>query len=259
MAAVLLTAPNPALAQDPPVEDTTTDVASVAAPETPNTGTVGDPTAGEALFKANCAACHKLDKRATGPAIRGAADKYDREWLYAWISNSQALVQAGDPQAVQIFEEFNGSVMTPFPALSTTDIDNILAYTSLPKPEPTIAALPAGAESSGGGGISNSVVLAALALILLLLIAMLFLVTNTLKKIATANGVQYPEKPKHTPIWQAFVQNQFLVLVSAVFLLLASGYFMYGYMMQVGVDQGYAPVQPIHYSHKVHAGANEID
>ena len=29
--------------------------------------------------------------------------------------------------------------------------------------------------------------------------------------------------------------------------------------MQVGVDQGYMPVQPIHYSHKIHAGANQIE
>ena len=29
--------------------------------------------------------------------------------------------------------------------------------------------------------------------------------------------------------------------------------------MQVGVDQGYEPVQPIHYSHRIHAGTNAID
>ena len=29
--------------------------------------------------------------------------------------------------------------------------------------------------------------------------------------------------------------------------------------MQVGIDQGYAPVQPIHFSHKIHAGDNKVD
>jgi hypothetical protein len=29
--------------------------------------------------------------------------------------------------------------------------------------------------------------------------------------------------------------------------------------MQVGVDQGYEPIQPIHYSHRIHAGDNEIN
>jgi len=38
-----------------------------------------------------------------------------------------------------------------------------------------------------------------------------------------------------------------------------SAYFAYGYLMQVGVDQGYEPVQPIHYSHRIHAGDNKIE
>jgi hypothetical protein len=81
-----------------------------------------------------------------------------------------------------------------------------------------------------------------------------------LRRIAEANGVVIAqEKEKRLPIWKAFVQNQFLVLVSVVFLLLASAYFAYGWMMQVGIDQGYAPVQPIHYSHKIHAGDNKIE
>ncbi|OAB80552.1 c-type cytochrome [Cochleicola gelatinilyticus] len=223
-------------------------------------GAAGDVAAGEALFKANCAACHKLDRKATGPALRGVADKYDREWLYDWVKNSQGLIASGDAQAIKIFEENNKSVMTAFPALSNTDIDNVLAYTSQPKPEPTAAPVPGGGGGEGtGGGVSNNLILGALALVFLVLVVMLFLVTNTLKKIAEANGVSYPEREKRTPLWKTFVQNQFLVLVSAVFLLLTAGYFMYGYFMQVGVDQGYAPVQPIHYSHKIHAGDNEID
>ena len=61
------------------------------------------------------------------------------------------------------------------------------------------------------------------------------------------------------PIWKAFAKNQFLVLVTSIFLLLASGYFVYGYLMQVGNDQNYAPIQPIHYSHRIHAGNNGIN
>jgi mono/diheme cytochrome c family protein len=219
-----------------------------------------DPVAGKALFNANCAACHKLDKKAVGPALRGVAGKYDTEWLYAWIKNSQGLIKSGDAKAVALFAEYNNSVMTSFPALSNGDIDNILAYTSEPKPEPPVAAVPL-TNGAGGdsGGVSNTIILSALALVFLLLVVMLFLVSATLKKIALANGVDYPTNEKKTPIWKAFAQNQFLVLVSCILLLLGSAYFAYGYAMQVGVDQGYAPVQPIHYSHKIHAGANEID
>ena len=91
---------------------------------------------------------------------------------------------------------------------------------------------------------------------------MLILVNKTLKRIASASGVELvtkEAKEPRRPLWDAFVKNHFLVLMSVIFLLLSSAYFAYGYLMQVGVDQGYMPVQPIHYSHKIHAGANEIE
>lgn len=214
--------------------------------------------AGKALFNANCAACHKLDKKATGPALRGKADKYDREWLYKWINNSQGLVKSGDAKAIALFEENNKSIMTSFPQLSHTDIDNILAYTSQPKPEPIIIESSIADGGGGESGVSNNIILAALALVFLLLVVMLVLVNKTLRGIAIASGVEYEVKSR-TPIWKVFVQNQFLVLVSTIFLLLIGGYFMFGFLMQVGVNQGYSPVQPIHFSHKIHAGDNQID
>ncbi len=251
--------------QEPPPAEKATAAENAAPPPSSPQDAGGDVAAGEALFKANCAACHKLDKKAVGPALRGVADKFDREWLYKWIHNSQALIASGDPTAVKLFEENNKAIMTPFPALSETDIDNILAYTSQPKAQPAGEVTPetaaTTASSSDGGGVSNSLVLGALALIFLLLVITLYLVTNTLKRIARANGVEIeaPKKEKRTPLWKAFVQNQFLVLVCSIVFILAAGYFAYGYMMQIGVDQGYQPVQPIHYSHRIHAGDNGID
>jgi cytochrome c551/c552 len=218
--------------------------------------------AGKKLFNANCAACHKLNKRAVGPALKGVSAKYDKEWLYSWIKNSTAMVKSGDAQAVAIYEEYNGSVMTSFPQLSNEDIDNIISYTDYTPPAPVAAAgAQAAPVQASGTGVSNSIILLALALVFAILVVMLFLVQKTLMRIAKLSGVDIqPEaKPKRTPIWMAFVQNQFLVMTSVVLLLLSSAYFVYGYFMQVGVDQGYMPVQPIHYSHKIHAGANQIE
>ena len=231
-----------------------------AAPAAATAG--GDPVKGKALFNSNCAACHKLDAKSTGPALRGVADKHDAEWLYKWIHNSSDMIKSGDAAAVKLFEENNKAVMTSFPQLSNEDIDNIIAYTSEPKAEPaagaaTGAATPPGTDVSGGN--SNNMILGVLALVLVVLVVMLFMVNNVLRKVAKANGIEVAAKAESTPIWKAFVKNQFLVLVSCIFLLLASGYFVYGYFMQVGVDQDYAPIQPIHYSHKIHAGNNEIN
>ena len=221
----------------------------------------GDPVKGKALFNANCAACHKLDAKATGPALRGIAAKYDMPWLYKWVKNSSDLIKSGDSKAVKVFEENNKSVMTAFPQLSDGDIDNIIAYTSEPKAEaPVVASGTAGPPGTvADSGISNNVILVALSLVMLMLVVMLFLVNNVLRKVAKANGIEVAPKEPTTPIWKAFAKNQFLVLVSAIFLLLASAYFVYGFFMQVGVDKDYAPVQPIHYSHRIHAGSNGID
>ena len=225
----------------------------------------GDVVAGESLFKANCAACHKMDKKAVGPPLRGITDIQSRDWLHKWIKNSQSLISSGDAAAVKIFEEYNKMPMPPFPALSEADIDNILAYTSQPKSQPAAEAVAeaggASTSTTEGGSVSNSLVIGALALIFILLVIMLFLVYGTLKRIAEAKGVDVSSeaKEKHTPLWKAFIHNQFLVLLVSVFFILAGTYFAFGYLMQVGVDQGYQPVQPIHYSHKIHAGDNQID
>ncbi|MFC5681697.1 c-type cytochrome [Flavobacterium sp. MAHUQ-51] len=241
-------------------QDAAPAAATEAAPAAATAG--GDPAKGKALFNANCAACHKLDAKSTGPALRGVADKHDKEWIYKWVHNSSDMIKSGDPAAVKLFNENNKAVMTSFPQLSNEDIDNILAYTSEPKAEPaagaaTGAATPPGTVAESGS--SNNVILGVLALVLVVLVVMLFMVNNVLRKVAKANGIEVEPKAERVSIWKAFVKNQFLVLVSCVFLLLASGYFVYGYLMQVGVDQDYQPIQPIHYSHKIHAGDNEIN
>src|SRR5690606_3914535 len=218
----------------------------------------GDPAAGKALFNTHCAACHHLDKNMTGPALRGVTERLDNEWLHKWIRNSSEVIKSGDAYAVKIFDEYKGSVMTAFPQLSDADIDNILAYTAEPKAEPTVVATTGGTAAKGTGGDStNTLVLGALILILLVLITMLYMVNKGLKQIAQAKGVELTEPNGN--LWQAFVKNQFLVLVSVIFLLLAGAYLRYGYMMHIGIDKGYQPIQPIHYSHKIHAGDNQID
>jgi mono/diheme cytochrome c family protein len=227
----------------------------------------GDPAKGKSLFNTNCAACHRLDKKLTGPPLRNIEAKVeeeglDRQWIYDWIHNSSSLIKSGDAYANKIYNEYNGTPMTAFPQLSEKDIDDILAYTAQEPatPPPSAAAgTAATAQPTSGSGTSNNVILGALAILFALLAIGLLLVNKTLRRFATANNVEIEAETKHKPLWKAFVQNQFLMLVTAIFFLLASGYYAYGYMMQIGVDQGYQPVQPIHFSHKIHAGDNGID
>ena len=227
-----------------------------------------DPVKGKALFNSNCAACHKLDKKMTGPALRNVENRLledeglDREWLYKWIRNSSSLIKSGDAYANKIYTEYNGAAMTAYPQLSDDDLNNILAYTAQEKPVPVVKAVeasPTGVNNSNG--IPNEIILGVFAFMFLLLAAGLFVVNKTLRSFATQNNIKLPTKKKSTrkPLWKAFVDNQFLMLCSAIIMLLVSAYFVYGFLMQIGVNQGYEPVQPIHYSHKIHSGDNEID
>ena len=62
---------------------------------------------GKKIFNANCASCHKLDKKLIGPALGGIADKRSREWLIAWIKDNNALRASGDQDAIDVFNEYN--------------------------------------------------------------------------------------------------------------------------------------------------------
>lgn len=222
--------------------------------------------AGEKLFKANCAACHKLDQKSTGPALRGVEARLaeeeglDREWLYKWIRNSSALIKSGDPYAVKVFEANKKSVMTAFPTFTNEQIDNVLAYTAQEKKTPFVDPSKIVAGEPAEAGVSTKVVLVALIVLFGLLALGLVLVRKTLRRFAVANGtINLEEEVKRPSIWKAFAQNQFLVFVTVVFFMLGSAYFAYGYLMQIGIDQGYEPIQPIHYSHRIHAGDNKIE
>ncbi|MTG96853.1 MULTISPECIES: c-type cytochrome [Myroides] len=222
-----------------------------------------DAAKGKELFNSKCAACHKLDAKSTGPALRGVVERHDGdvEWLHKWIKSSSSLIKSGDATAVKLFEEWNSVPMNDFPELSDEDIDNILAYTSEEKAAAPVVT-DSGASSQGGASkadaVSNIVVLGALVVVLLMLVTMLFSVRKVLKKVIETNGFEH-EIIQRTSIWKAFVKNQFLVIVSVIVMVLVGSYFAFGYMMQIGVDKGYEPVQPIHFSHKIHAGDNGID
>ena len=144
----------------------------------------GDASNGKKLFKSNCASCHKLDKKLVGPALTGVTDKYSEEWLLAWIRNNAELRASGDADAIAIFEEYNGSVMSAFPALSDQDIFDILQYTVEGDKKP----VPPGGDLAGTtvvveGKNYDSEITIGLGVLLFLMVMLLARMKNTLRLV----------------------------------------------------------------------------
>jgi len=74
---------------------------------------------GKKLFNVNCAACHKLDKKMVGPALRHVGKKYN------FISIKNHLIGKKTGLKSKIY---NTSCLV-FKHLSDKDISNILSYT----------------------------------------------------------------------------------------------------------------------------------
>ncbi len=213
---------------------------------------------GEKLYKANCTACHMIDKKLIGPALEGVNDKYSEEWLIKWIKNSAEMIASGDPQAVAIYEEYNKSPMTSFLHFSDEDVVNILAYI-----EAAPSMVEAVAASSAGGSVSaiedntTDYILLTFFLTLLLLIAGLWKVKNMLKTAANESPKDLVESI--ISIVSAYLERTPLVVLTVLLLAVGGANAAWNIMTGVGVYQNYAPEQPIKFSHKLHAGDNQVD
>ncbi|ARV16039.1 cytochrome c3 family protein [Polaribacter sp. SA4-12] len=213
---------------------------------------------GKKIYKSLCAACHKLDKKLIGPALGGVEERRENDWLKAWIKNNAELRASGDSDANAIFDEYKGASMTAFPQLSDKNIDDILYYTTVGeiKKKEVVSDTVVKASSDAPGWLIY--VLAAAIIVAFLMIASLLKQVNELKG-NVAPGESSNLKTDLHELWVGLKQNTFLKVLSTIFLVLIGIYIFFGTLFKVGVDEGYQPIQPIAFSHKIHAGDNKID
>jgi mono/diheme cytochrome c family protein len=206
---------------------------------------------GKALFQANCASCHNPYKDLTGPSLNGVTARTPgKEWLYKWIHNSAALKASGDKYANEISAKWNNVAMTAFPSLSTEEIDAILAYVEAPPPAAVKTDNPT--ENTKGASSNNFfyfIITALLAIVAIVLTQ----VNRKMGKLATERqGIPVREDVP-------FYKNKLYIAIAAVIGIIAFGSWMIDSGVKLGRSAGYEPVQEIFYSHKVHAGINQIN
>ena len=216
--------------------------------------------AGKTLFKNNCAQCHdkKMKSDLTGPALGGVEERwadYPREDLYAWIRNSSALAATGQPRAVEMID-WSSSLMQAFPNLTDEDLESLLAY---------INGVNTGVypPKKVGGSTDEVAVEAstptwlyyALFGFLAFLAVILARIISNLNVIAAAKeGSTYAQKTLFQTLTSKGVIS--FALFAAVIL---GGYTTVNNAINLGRQQGYAPEQPIKFSHEIHAGLHKID
>jgi mono/diheme cytochrome c family protein len=216
-----------------------------------------DPNKGKTLFQQNCASCHNVHKKVTGPALKDVESRWaDKKLLKQWIHNSASVLATGDAYANNLYKEYNNQAMPAFPSFSDADIEDILAFItaesakdpSAPKPGAAGAATGA-AEESG----DNSLLFGIITLILAVVALILMQINSNLNKLAAdKEGVATPE-----PV--PFYRNKAYIALAIVVLFIVGGYFTINGAIGLGRQTNYMPEQPIHYSHKVHAGINQIN
>lgn len=218
---------------------------------------------GKKLFKAKCASCHANNMKSdlTGPALGGVEERwaeYPREDLYSWIRNSQALIGAGHPRAKELWSQWKPVIMNNFLELSDQDMEDLLAYVKYQyekKPEAETVAAVDGAAPADGGGM-NTTYLIVLLSVLFILSLVLARIVNNLNRLARIKEGQEPGPQKSIV---EILTSRPIVMIATFILVILGGYTVVNNAIGLGRQQGYAPDQPIKFSHALHAGTHKID
>ena len=212
---------------------------------------------GAAIFREKCGTCHAMDKILSGPALRDVTSRgpwaEHRANLHKWINNPAAFIPT--TQYTQDLQKQYGQIMPGFAGqLSDADIEAVINYIeSAPPPGEKKGGPGVGDSAAEGDSNRNAVIFGIISLILALVTLILMQVNSSLKKLS--DDKENIQRPEPVPFWRNKV---YIALFALVFFVLG-GYYVGKGAIGLGRQQGYQPTQPIYYSHKVHAGINQIN
>jgi len=221
---------------------------------------------GKALFRNNCASCHNKSMKddMTGPALGGVEERWEsQELLYAWIRNSQAVIATGDPYAVGLYNEWNKSVMTAFPNLTDGEIASVLGYIDGVY-KGTYGGAVAGAaggaamddaDDSKESGLSTPFFIVLFLILGILAVALARIISNLNRMAQIKEGATPSQVATIKDILTSKGVIGFVVFVAVII----GGFATVNNAISLGRQQGYAPDQPIKFSHALHAGQQQIN
>jgi len=228
---------------------------------------------GESLFKGNCTVCHAINEVVIGPALRDVHERQSEEWLYAFIKNSQKVIKSGDEYAVDLYNQYNQTLMTSFD-FSDDELNAILTYIKSESVKEVQVAVVDNAVEGGevsSSSISSDNFYLSLGLNIVLLLVLIFILlrfTNLSKKYVILKDNQNKGKllddDDKEIVDSGFKINKFIKsnkvvgIASFVFIAVFVKSCIDG-LYTIGIQQNYQPTQPIAFSHKIHAGQYEID
>ena len=232
-----------------------------------------DAGAGAAIFKQKCTACHAINKVIIGPALKDVDQRHKEDWNIKWIKNAPAMIASGDPEAKALFDKYKPAMMTAFSELSDDDVKNILAYVKAEGDKPAApagaaAGAAAGAEGAAGTadtGVSNFMLIGLIAVIIIAFLVILVLnrVIHTLERVMLQKqGLEVEEeeeKKDRLAGLKKLSKNKKFIFFTVLLAVILLGTLGWKGMWNTGVTTGYQPVQPIKFSHQLHAGVNKIN
>ncbi len=219
-----------------------------------------DAVEGRTLFKAKCASCHALDHDGTGPALTPLLSTLDESFLIPWIQNNQALIASGNAQAIEA-SKLKASEMTAFPTLTPEQIKSIIAYGKAGEPKAPVDPNKSATADEGASSLSIAGVVAIIILSIIVLVALGRAVKMLERLILEKQGIAIEEEDNVSlgvGVRRLFKNKKFVAFV-VLCLVIVLGSFGWMGMWETGVHTGYQPVQPIKFSHELHAGINQID
>ena len=203
----------------------------------------------EANF-AVCKACHTIGGgKLVGPDLQGVTERHDEAWLIKFIQNSQELINSGDPAAVKVFEE-NNKIPMPPNNLTPDQIRDILLYienggkvaaSEIGETEQEVAEelVEENADAQLLAEIKRDdarhLQATFIAMVVLILISLFDLLVTKI------------------------VKQRWIHTIVILIALIISGEVIFVEASNLGRQQYYQPEQPVWFSHKVHAGQNQID